>query len=73
MMKDVASQYNETISTMKTDIETKDDKIAQLELMLTQLKKNSGTVIDIDKGDKKLNQLEDDNSAQIKKRKSTRV
>ena len=72
-VKEVASQYNVTISTMKSDIGAKDDKIAQLELMLAQLKESSGDIIDVDKKDKRQNQLEEDSSTQTKKRKSTKV
>ena len=40
--------------------------------MLAQLKESSGDIIDVDKKDKRQNQLEEDSSTQIKKRKSTK-
>ena len=72
-VKEVASQYNITISTMKSDIGAKDDKIAQLELMLAQLKESSGDIIDVDKKIKGKINWKKIVPPKLKKRKSTKV
>ena len=43
-VKAVAAQYSDTICNMQTDIGAKDNKIAQLELMLKKLKNGSSSI-----------------------------
>jgi hypothetical protein len=40
-VKEVAAQYSSTITNMQGDIGEKDEKIAQLELLLAQMKESS--------------------------------
>ena len=64
-VKEVAAQYSSTITNMQGDIGEKDEKIAQLELLLAQMKESSAS-------DEALN-IEDDTSSLSKKRKSLDV
>ena len=76
-VKEVAAQYTDTISNMKNDIGAKDEKIAQLELLLQQLKNGSTTVNDDDLSysdtggssrlDKRHNTGQDESSSRAKK------
>ena len=46
-VNEVAKQYTATISTMNSDLGAKEDKIAQLELLLSRLTKTSPTETDV--------------------------
>ena len=64
-VKEVAQQYSSTITNMQGDIGEKDEKIAQLELLLAQMKESPAS--------DKAPDTEDDTSSPSKKRKSLDV
>ena len=65
----VAAQYSDTITNMRSDLGDKDDKIAQLELMLKKFKNQSDDAIDSFTSDSP--ESKDENSS--KKRKGSQV
>ena len=65
----VAAQYSDTITNMRSDLGDKDDKIAQLELMLKKFKNQSDDAINSFTSDSP--ESKDKNSS--KKRKGSQV
>ena len=65
--KEVAAQYTTTINSMKADMGDKDNEIAELKLLLQQLRKDNGHPEGSNQSDKRQGYLEQDATSRTKK------